>query len=54
MLQNSYDHSRVFVFRQIEVNGLDYYMHFACDEDLNLLPASLLTEYEHQELLAYE
>lgn len=48
------DFSRAFVFRVLEIGGQEHYMHFDLDDDKHLVPSSLLSEEEHQELLAYE
>ena len=54
MLQKAFDYSRAFVFREINIDGAEYYMHYDCDDELNLMPACILTENEHRQLLAYE
>lgn len=54
MLQDNFESVRVFVFKHVLVNDFNYFMHFGCDAAKKLVPVSLLTECEHEELLAYE
>lgn len=55
MFENILNDARVFVFREIEKNGLIYFEHFeATDDGTQIVPAQLLTETEHLMRLTYE
>lgn len=47
----SYLECRVFVFKQVELEAQECFLHFDCDTNLNLFPSRVLTKTEHFELL---
>ncbi len=55
MYYDDFEFSRAFVFREIELDGVVYYLHFKlCDSELDIVPDVLLDNTQHMHVLNYD